>query len=159
MGGYSLVSQYQRYAVKKEMRQRIKATISPNITEQFVFTLVNGQPQAKSFYWEEENEFHYDGKMYDVIEKKIMNGCLYITCINDKREKELINHYIRITKKENNKPGNTSSSAQLILSLVFITPDNDLTAMLPVKTNLAAATYQFRLLNRSNDILIPPPQA
>jgi hypothetical protein len=159
MGGYWLVGQYQQYIIKKEMEARIKTSPFSHETEQFVFALKNGNPVEESFYWEDEDEFHYRDNMYDVISKKIVDGKLYITCFNDSKEEGLIEHYIDITKKENNKPGNTSPTVQLILSLVFVTPENYFLPSFNTTNHLPVSVYQFRLLNRSGDIFIPPPQA
>lgn len=158
MGGYWLLGQYQRYVIKKEMKANIKASLSSKETQQLVFILQNGTPADKSFYWEDEDEFHYRDNMYDVITKKIVGDKLFITCINDDKEEELIDRYIDIAKKENNKPGNASSGMQLMLSLVFVSPENYLIPSFNISSHLPVSVYKFRLLNRSNDILIPPPQ-
>lgn len=140
------------------MEVKIKTSLFSGEVQQFVFTLQNGNPAEDSFYWEDEDEFHYRDKMYDVISKKVAGDKLFITCINDDKEKELIEHYIDIAKKENNKPGNTSPTIQLILSLVFVSPEDYLIPSLNIPAHLPVSTYQFRLLNRSGDIFIPPPQ-
>lgn len=140
------------------MAAKIRASLFAAETQQFVFTLQDNKPTDNTFYWEEDNEFHYRGKMYDVISKKIIGEKLYITCINDSKEEELIDLYISITKKENNKPGNTSPTIQLILSLVFVSPETYVIPSFNISSHLPVSAYQFRLLNRSGDIFIPPPQ-
>lgn len=158
MGGYWLVGRYQQYAVKKEIKLLIKKKLLPHEVTHFEFALSKGQPIDRSFTWEDDHEFRYKGKMYDVIGKKISNGKLYITCINDYKEKELIDHYTDIAKKQNSKPGNSNPTIQLMLSLTFISPQTYLTPSLNISSLLPVSAYQFRLLNRSSEILIPPPQ-
>ncbi|MBI1780985.1 MAG: hypothetical protein HYR66_06395 [Sphingobacteriales bacterium] len=158
MGGYWLLGQYQQHVIKEEMEAKIKTSLPVNETKQLVFTVQNGNPVEEGFYWENEDEFHYQDRMYDVISKKIIGDKLFINCINDDKEEELIEHNIDIAKKENNKPGNTSSGMQLILSLVFVSPEAYLIPSFNISSHLPVSAYQFRLLNRSGDIFIPPPQ-
>lgn len=159
MGGYWLVGRYQQHALKKEMQMRIRLTVSPGETEQFIFTLEEGQPSEPTFSWVDKNEFHYLGEMYDVIEKKTVDGKLYITCIIDNKEQSLLNQLIEITKKQNGKPEKTNPTVQLILSMVFVNPGSFTMPSLTSKNIIPADKYKTSLRQISIEVITPPPQA
>lgn len=153
------MGQYQQYALKKEMRAKIKTTISSSETEQFVFTLAYGKINAPSFYWEDAQEFSYRGEMYDVIETKTADGKLYITCINDSKEKELISRMTDITKNQNNKPAKNGSTIQLMLCLLFIQPAS-FTLLAPYSATASPRDfYKVSFCSACKEIITPPPQA
>ena len=53
----------------------------------------------KEIYWEEKGEeFLFKGEMYDVVKTKTVNGKVMLYCINDKKEKLLIDNYNQVTK-------------------------------------------------------------
>ena len=53
----------------------------------------------KEIYWEEKGEeFLFRGEMYDVVKTKTVNGKVMLYCINDKKEKELVDNNDLITK-------------------------------------------------------------
>ena len=53
----------------------------------------------KEIFWEEKGEeFLYNGEMYDVVKTKTVNGKVMLYCINDKKEKALIDKYNLVTK-------------------------------------------------------------
>ena len=48
----------------------------------------------KEIYWEEKGkEFMFKGEMYDVVKTKTVNGKVMLYCINDKKEKALVDNY------------------------------------------------------------------
>ena len=53
----------------------------------------------KEIYWEEKGEeFLFRGEMYDVVKTKTVNGKVMLYCINDKKEKALVDNYNQVTK-------------------------------------------------------------
>jgi hypothetical protein len=157
-GGYWLVAQYQQYGIKKEMRAKIKETLTESETEKFVFTLNNNVVTEESFYWENDQEFHYQDKMYDVIEKKTLSNKLYITCINDYKEKQLINKYNEIAKKQNEKPAKSFNVFQLMPGL-FFSQFSTFSFDEPAAANVPPVDgYKFSYHNHCKEITTPPPQ-
>ena len=43
--------------------------------------------------WKDENEFEFEGKMYDIVKTEMNNDEVIVYCIWDKRENELISIY------------------------------------------------------------------
>ena len=115
----------RQMALKREMKARLRS--DPNQFEQTVleFELVRGEPVAPSFEWEEEeDEFRYNGSIYDVIEKKITGSLMILRCIDDKQESDIINKIEELQKKQ---PGNKSSEPapmQQLLSMLLFNQHN-----------------------------------
>ncbi len=158
MGGYWLAGRYQQHAIKKEMRRRIRATVPASETTRFEFPLHNGQPAVASFAWIDKHEFRYNGELYDVVEKKIINGRLYLTCINDTKEKILIKKFTDIARKQNNEPAKSASSIQVFLSLVFIQPGRIIITSPSSVISSPVDRYLPFFSKVSRDVITPPPQ-
>lgn len=158
MGGYWMVNTFQQFERKKEVREKLLSSIPPEETDQFVFDLVNGEPAAAGLYWEEADEFHFNGTMYDVISKETINGKLYIRCINDNKEQELKNKLSDLTQKQNNKSSAAGVSFQWLISLSFIKPASFVLKELFIQSFKNYRPYKASLLQVALAILVPPPQ-
>jgi hypothetical protein len=54
----------------------------------------------KQIFWEENGkEFLFNGEMYDVVKTRSVNGKMMLYCIDDKKEKALVDNYNLITKQ------------------------------------------------------------
>lgn len=158
MGGYWMVNTYQQFERKKEVREKLLTSIPREETEQFVFDLVNGEPAAAGLYWEEADEFHFNGTMYDVISKETINGKLYIRCINDHKEQELKNKLSDLTQKQNSKSSAAGISFQWLIGLSFIAPSSFVLKNLSIQSSNNYPSYKASLLHIALDIVVPPPQ-
>ena len=108
--------------------------------------------EAKRLEWEDENEFRYQGQMYDVIEKKIIGNQLVFHCVSDKKETALLQEYQKNTKRH--------SSTSIIFQLItaqFVLPNN-YQLLQPVSMVQKYFTgYLFCLQNPVSTIVPPPP--
>lgn len=149
----------RQMAVKHEMKARLRS--NPGEFEQtiFEFELVNGEPVAASFEWEEKgSEFSYHGSMYDVIEKKITGNILQLRCIDDKKEADIIRKMERLGQQE--RKGNKAGIASLqeFLSLLLFNQHN---CADPVNSKLSPDHFdQYRntFIAFVSDIISPPPK-
>ena len=79
-----------QYSVKKQIKRRIKRSVPENelflikVTENDIDNHKNGFK-----FIEEEKEFVYNGKMYDVVYRENINDTIYFKCINDVQEEKL----------------------------------------------------------------------
>lgn len=88
--GYYIIFYFRQEGIKVEMREVIcQQTYNENETD-FVFSL-NDKQAMKQLEWEGDDEFTFNGEMYDVIEKKTENGQLTIRAIADVQETALLN--------------------------------------------------------------------
>lgn len=72
--------------VKKEVKQNIIAGI--NKTELQILQFHHQEVDQK-VEWEHSKEFEFEGKMYDVVEKEIINDSIRFFCWLDEEETEL----------------------------------------------------------------------
>ena len=61
------------------------------------------EPSFKQLEWEEENEFRFKGEMYDVVERKEVNGKFLLLCIPDKKETQLLHEFQKQTEKNQSR--------------------------------------------------------
>jgi hypothetical protein len=146
--GYHLVFNFQLAAVKSEM----KAFLRCQKDSKDVVQMSMGNEEAKQLYWENENEFRYDGKMYDVIEKKIKGNQIVIRCIPDQKETIVLNEY----QKNNNRNSSNTTIVQLITAQ-FVLPVY-LSLKQPEKIiKKDFIDHSSSLQNVASTVLLPPP--
>src|SRR4051812_11440542 len=91
---------------KELVRHRILNTLKDD--EMQVISLTDNKHDIS---WEEDgNEFLFHGEMYDVVKTSLINGKTLLYCINDKKEKTLVDNYNSITKHNSadGKKGNNT---------------------------------------------------
>jgi hypothetical protein len=159
MGGYWLVVQYQQTTWKKEMRMRIRTNRTTRGQEEFEFNLEQGMPAVSGFSWkDDEKEFSWNNKLYDVIEKKIRGNKLWMRCIEDSKEKELLKEFCDWQQQEGKSGKSRTAALQLLISL-FLPAEHfqgpEIMAVSPV--------YQDHYINSfawvPREVITPPPRA
>ena len=82
--------------------------------------LIIAEQYKNKLEWEEKNkEFSLNGEMYDVAKIKIIDGKTHLYCINDKKEKQLLDNLVgAVNKNHDNKQGRNNIKPFLI-DLVF----------------------------------------
>jgi hypothetical protein len=148
--GYHLVFYIQRAALKSEMKAFLKNEKNPAGLAELRFT----SDQLIKLEWEDDEEFLFDGKMYDVVSKKKEGNEIIILCFPDEKETNLLNEY----QKTHDRNTSHTAIVQLITSQ-FVLPGN---YCLPqpekiIKKNFAH--YSFFLNNPASAIIPHPPDA
>jgi hypothetical protein len=85
VAGYHFYFNLQLWQVKKEMKGNI-ASVNKSSLERFHFS----KHEYASLEWQEENEFSFNGNLYDVVEKKVTENSITVICISDKKETALL---------------------------------------------------------------------
>jgi hypothetical protein len=113
----------------------------------------NDQPD-----WENENEFRFAGNMFDVIEKKHVGSKIILRCLEDKNETELLKAYEQLEKKQTQEGKNKTATFFQLLATVYVV--TEITSIQQPRTNLFTplSHLHFNLLQRSCEILTPPPR-
>ena len=158
-GGLWLLMYSRQMALKREMKSRLR--FNPNQFDQvvFEFELVKGEPVASSFEWEEEeDEFRYNGSIYDVIDKKITGNILQLRCIDDKKEADIIKKMGDLKKSEQGSNKSGLIPIQQLLSLLLFYQHNGYEP-----ANLISSLYHIDHYSDSFnmiiiDIVAPPPR-
>jgi len=146
--GYHLIFNFELASIKSEM----KAFLQTQKNHKDVVEILLTNEQSKQVDWEDENEFRFNGEMYDVIEKKIVKKQLFIRCVEDRKETALLNEY----QKDNKRNSSNSITVQLITAQ-FILP-NDCSLKQPEK--IISQNFIHRsssLQNIASTVLLPPP--
>jgi hypothetical protein len=90
ISGYHIIFYLRQEAIKAEMREAIRMQTYSEHETDFSFS-VSDKRSMDQLDWEGDDEFSFNGEMYDVIEKRIEKGKLIIRSIADKRETALLN--------------------------------------------------------------------
>ena len=146
---YYLATAFVSYLEKEKLEAHVLGNVKDNECE------VINLSTASNIYWEEKNEtFTLDGIMYDIAHTKVVNGTVYVYCITENKETQIIND---LTLKYCNddfcgKPIKLSFSEDYILQ------------QLPEQKNINPIKKEYALLASnptskiSKDIIIPPPR-
>ncbi|MEZ4787968.1 MAG: hypothetical protein R2790_08845 [Flavobacterium haoranii] len=78
--------QHRKYVVKKEVKQTIIAGIDKKELQILKF---HHQEVNQKVEWEHSKEFEFNGKMYDIVKKEIINDSIRFFCWLDEEETEL----------------------------------------------------------------------
>jgi len=106
--------------------------------------------------WKEKNrEFSLDGVLYDVAHIRKADGKTFLHCINDKKEKQLLDNLVKaVNKNHDNKRGRNIKP--VLSELVFINTIESST-IFPVSTQYFFLNVS--LVSSYKEINIPPPKA
>jgi hypothetical protein len=153
--GYHLIFYFRQLEIKSEMKRLILAQPNSEDENDFVIPVDDKSTMAK-LEWEGDDEFSFNGDMYDVIEKKVENNKLIIRSLADKRETALIKKYSKLNN-EGNARGKTALLMNLVNSAYVFSsiPDGFR------ESNLKPFKIYFRSCigsSKTQEVLTPPPQ-
>ncbi|MEO5948048.1 MAG: hypothetical protein ABIP79_14615 [Chitinophagaceae bacterium] len=154
--GYHIYFHYQQRNLRKSAKIAIRQRIKDDNAEEFVFSLADGHEMPT---WENDHEFSFRGEMYDVIDKRIENGKMYIRCVSDKKETALVDNYRKMTKDD--FAGSSKKRTSLIVKLIstFYTQisiaDKNLSLL---QDRIKWFTLTPSLLFNKREVITPPPQ-
>ena len=144
--------------LKQEMRSKLRLILKPAEQTEFEFRLINGEPADPSFVWEDDDEFRYNGSIYDVIEKKIAGDKLKLRCIDDVKEAALVKKMETLQKEQHgDQQKSRAVLLQQLLSLLFFhpyycEPAAESSVLVHVDHNYAS------FASVAKDIVTPPPR-
>lgn len=156
--GYHLYFHYRQIDMKRAVRKRMRRKVAPSMTELIVFPLESDDKETMP-EWIGRYEFTFRGEMYDVLEKRIEGDKLIIRCLNDKKEKNLIDYYKNLTRKDFGEKSKKRTSLLLKLASHFCTSvaDSVATAVLNSR-KLKGDRQQHSLAFVTSEVPTPPPQ-
>ena len=139
-----------------QVKAEIKRNLRRSGNRRDVVTLTFTHPQAQQLEWEEDHEFRWKGEMYDVIEKRTEGNTVSITCVPDKKEKQLLEIYQNNVEK--NQGWGKTSLAKL-MSARYLKPA---IVVLMAPQKILSRNYFISsscLCFRPHSIFTPPPEA
>ena len=107
--------------------------------------------------WEEENkEFSIEGVLYDVARIKKTEGKTFLYCINDKKEKQLLDGLAKAVNANNSSKQEKNSMKSLLIDLACMNNEEE-----PTIFSVPSAYSRFNviLVSSFEEINIPPPKA
>ena len=116
---------------------------------------VNDKRLMDQFDWKGDDEFSFNGGMYDVIEKKTENGKLIIRSIADDRETALLNE-VNDHWNQNEKSNKVADELFQMLQSLFHPPKTEVLALIKPTVN-RNRFISLPLPSQAKTIPTPPP--
>lgn len=86
LAGVAILFKIQQFQIRRE----IKRQINQGIPDNELFAITVSEANASELFWLEDDEFFYQGALYDVVRKNALNDTdVEYYCVNDVLEKKL----------------------------------------------------------------------
>ena len=153
--GYHLIFYLRQEGIKADMRETIRMqTYSEHETD---FAFLTGDILAMGqLDWKGDDEFSFNGEMYDVIEKKTENGKLIIRSIADGRETALLNNLKDHWAQDEKSNKVADELSQLLQSLFYSSKTEELVLIKPIVNRNSFVSLV--LPSQVKKIPTPPPR-
>lgn len=111
--------------------------------------------------WEEKDkEFSIDGVMYDVAGIKKAGDKTYLYCINDKKEKELLDNLVKAVRSTNDDNSNKQSGNSIKFQFPDLIADiNETEPSVSVFIDPQHISFNVDLITSVKEVSSPPPKA
>ena len=121
----------------------------------FTFSL-NDKKGMAQLDWDGDDEFSYNGEMYDVIDKRSVNSTLVIRALADKEETDLVNKFDAHQRDDDRSNKIANELFQILQTLFYSSRSDDLVCIKPTRYNFY---YLLTTLpSPVKKIPTPPPQ-
>lgn len=86
--------------VQFELKEKIETQIKNGINEDDLTLIIVQNNDLTSIQWiEHGKEFSYHNEMFDVVKTKSLNNKIYLYCLNDKKEQQLLTSLTKSNKE------------------------------------------------------------
>jgi len=150
--GYYFIYTIHQHLIKEKMERELLTRIPGSLLE-----VIIAEQVADKIVWEEKNkEFSIEGILYDVarIEKK--DGKTFLYCINDKKEKQLLDDLAKAVKKDQDNKQGRNNIKSLLIDMVCMNDKEE------TKTFSVPSSYTYfnvTLVSSFEEINSPPPKS
>jgi hypothetical protein len=152
--GYYIVMHHSQSVQKEVIKEKILSQFKEDELE-----IISVSDNHKQIYWEEEGkEFSLNGQMYDVVKRVIVSGKVMLYCINDKKERQLVDDYNSITKhnSSSDKKGKNTIDNSFNLFVYYDEKNSDQYFILAANK---FHSFVSHLTESIDDNISPPPKA
>ena len=148
--GYYFVYTIQQHIIKEEIERELLTQIPDSSLD-----VVVEEDHSGKLEWEEEGkEFSLNGDMYDVARIEIKDGKTYLYCINDKKEKEILNNLVKAVNHDSKKERNNVKPVLTdMIIIATVEPEKTFSDSSPYGSLSVSPVSSFK------EITIPPPKA
>lgn len=155
--GYILIYLDRLASNKLEIRTILKSDRYSSHLLKLKFTRLE---YYRNLNWKEENEFEYKGEMYDVARIDINGNSVFIYCIRDEMEEQLIANFEKVTGTNSARDKIASSPRVLQTNLHLLAIQNEIFSFERINDGIL---YQGNYLNNYHSIRLksptPPPRS
>ena len=155
LGGYYFVMINTQEKLKENIKEKIVRKVAGNEIDTISFT-----DNRERIYWEtdEDNEFSFNDEMYDVVKTKTVNGKVMLYCINDKKEKELVDNYNLVTKQNSSSDKKGKNTVDNTFNFfIYQAEKND--GLVAIRDSNKYYSIEPHLTEGVDDNTSPPPKA
>jgi hypothetical protein len=148
--GYYFVYTIHQHFIKEEIERELLTHIPDSSLDVVIVEDWNNK-----LVWEEQGkEFSLNGEMYDVARIEIKDGKTHLYCINDKKEKEILDNLVKAVNHDSRKERNTVKP--VLTDMIIIA------TVEPEKTFSDSSSYgtlSISPVSSFKEITSPPPKA
>jgi len=98
--GYLFVFEIQKYEIRREIKQQIKAGVPE---AELVLLKISGESSTLPFQRIDEHEFRYGGNMYDIVREEARGDTIWYYCLADEKETQLFADLDELVKRDMNQ--------------------------------------------------------
>lgn len=150
--GYYFIYTIHQHIIKEKMERELLTLIPASSLEIFV-----AEELGDKIVWKEENkEFSIDGVLYDVARTKKSEGKTFLYCINDKKEKQLLDGLAKAVNANHGNKQEKNSIKSLLVDLVCMNEQEEPRSF---SVPSAYSSFNVTLVSSFEEINIPPPKA
>ncbi|MCB0516203.1 MAG: hypothetical protein R2798_13285 [Chitinophagales bacterium] len=155
--GMFFLLQYQKFQLKKEIKQHIISGIDKEDLVLLKFTREQVQSQL---VWEHDKEFSYQGEMYDIVSTQTVGDTIFYWCWWDNEETQLNQKLIALLNIQLQHNQQRKSNQQQILAFfksLFCNEIEEKITFSTAKEN-PFMHYCFHYQHTANSPPFPPPR-
>ena len=104
--------QYQKHLVRSEVKHQLLNELDESDLVTLTFTI----KEASELFWEHEEEFEFEGKMYDVVRTKYDEGNVTYICWPDQKESHLNKLLDQLVTTANQQNQSQNNGNQLLIT-------------------------------------------
>jgi hypothetical protein len=151
--GLYIAFYFQQQELKREMKQYLRQHLQDAAIVTFVLEDVN----KASFDFTGEEEFAYNGILYDIVKKEKKGAAIILYCVDDKKETQLVHSFMKHEKRSSSNKEKALAFAQLLSTPYLSASIEDITRFSSTTIDHTARCICY-FPQPACEILSPPPQ-
>ena len=154
--GYTAVVYYSQKDLKRRIKENIFTFLKDSELE--VFSINQSEPFPENFNFIDEHEFSFKGKLYDIVRQSTSDDTVFLYCINDENEEEIIEKYKEFIEDNLDELAEDKSELNCF-KLINLEVQPDIAVLnLEKDESILFIKYSKELQYRYYDIPSPPPK-
>jgi hypothetical protein len=162
LAGFFIVFKCQQYSVKSDMKALLKKDIPDSKLDKIIIPDADINSGTSDFrYLDDNKEFFYNGKLYDIARSYDDGIKTVFYCINDMNEEQLYSKLEEHIQRNNdqNIPGKTQTASLLKGMIKDYFPQRPLIQFSNTGSEIFFHEQQQSLLKQFIPVFTPPPES